>query len=56
MSDFDTHKLLLNLNNGTFDLSNMQLRPHRREDFITQLAPGRARRLCENGEIFRSAP
>jgi putative DNA primase/helicase len=39
MSDFDTHKPLLNLNNGTFDLSNMQLRPHRREDFITQLAP-----------------
>jgi putative DNA primase/helicase len=54
MSDFDTHKQLLNLNNGTFDLLNMQLRPHRREDFITRLAladyAGGA--VCERWERF----
>jgi putative DNA primase/helicase len=39
MIDFDTHKHLLNLNNGTFDLLQMKLLPHNRQDFITQLAP-----------------
>jgi putative DNA primase/helicase len=39
MTDFDTHKTLLNLNNGTFDLDAIRLRPHQRKDFITQLAP-----------------
>jgi putative DNA primase/helicase len=39
MVNFDTHKHLLNLNNGTFDLSQMRLLPHNRQDFITQLAP-----------------
>ncbi len=35
----DRDPLLLNVENGTIDLRTGQLRPHRREDMITKLAP-----------------
>jgi putative DNA primase/helicase len=34
---FDKHPLLLNVTNGTIDLETGELRPHRREDFITKI-------------------
>lgn len=37
--DFDTDPWLLNLQNGTLDLATGELRPWRREDLITKLAP-----------------
>ncbi len=37
--EFDTDPWLLNVNNGTIDLRTGELRPHRREDLITKLAP-----------------
>lgn len=37
--DLDQNPYLLNLNNGTFDLINMEFRAHRREDNITKLIP-----------------
>jgi P4 family phage/plasmid primase-like protien len=36
---FDSHPWLLNVENGTIDLQTGELRPHRREDLITQMAP-----------------
>lgn len=36
---FDQHAWLLNCENGTLDLRTGELRPHRREDFMTKLAP-----------------
>lgn len=38
-SQLDRNPMLLNLQNGTFDLERFELREHRREDFITKLAP-----------------
>src|SRR5262249_26244215 len=38
-SDLDTDRMLLNVLNGTLDLRTGELRPHRREDLITKLAP-----------------
>ena len=35
---FDRDWLLLNCQNGTFDLRNMVLRPHRAEDYLTKIA------------------
>jgi putative DNA primase/helicase len=35
----DTDKMLLNVLNGTIDLRTGELREHRREDYITKLAP-----------------
>ncbi len=54
MTDFDNHKNLLNLNNGTFDLDAMRIRGHDREDFITQLAPVdyRAETVCDRWMLF----
>jgi len=40
-SEFDPDPLLLNVENGTIDLRTGDLRPHRREDLITHLAPVR---------------
>jgi putative DNA primase/helicase len=37
--DFDREPFLLNVVNGTVDLRTGELRPHRREDLITRLAP-----------------
>lgn len=37
--EFDNNPFLLNVNNGTIDLRTGKLRPHRKEDFITKLAP-----------------
>jgi putative DNA primase/helicase len=37
--DLDGDKWLLNVSNGTVDLHTGELRPHRREDLITKLAP-----------------
>lgn len=37
--DFDRDPWLLNVQNGTLDLRTGELRPHRREDLITKLAP-----------------
>ena len=39
MSDFDTHRMLLNCQNGTLDLSRGVLRPHQREDYLTKIIP-----------------
>jgi putative DNA primase/helicase len=36
-AELDTHKHLLNFRNGTLDLRTGELRPHRREEFITKL-------------------
>lgn len=37
--DFDSHPMLLNCPNGTVDLGTGELRPHNRDDFLTQLCP-----------------
>jgi putative DNA primase/helicase len=39
INDFDRDPMLLNVLNGTIDLRTGMLRPHRREDLITKLAP-----------------
>jgi putative DNA primase/helicase len=36
---FDTHRDLLNCPNGTVQLRTGKLRPHRREDYLTRMAP-----------------
>jgi P4 family phage/plasmid primase-like protien len=38
-AELDTHPMLLNCRNGTLDLTTGELRPHSREDLITQLCP-----------------
>jgi putative DNA primase/helicase len=38
-ADLDRESFLLNVENGTVDLRTGQLRPHRREDLLTKLAP-----------------
>ncbi|HTE64421.1 MAG TPA: phage/plasmid primase, P4 family [Solirubrobacteraceae bacterium] len=38
-SQLDTNPLLLNVSNGTIDLTTGQLRPHSPEDFITKVSP-----------------
>ncbi len=38
-SEMDTDTMLLNVANGTIDLRTGELRPHRRADLITKLAP-----------------
>jgi P4 family phage/plasmid primase-like protien len=38
-TEFDKDHMLLNCLNGTVDLRSGRLQPHRREDFITRLAP-----------------
>jgi putative DNA primase/helicase len=37
--ELDTDPMLLNVENGTIELRNGALRPHRPEDLITKLAP-----------------
>ena len=37
--DFDKNDWLLNVNNGAIDLRTGRLQPHRREDYITKIAP-----------------
>jgi putative DNA primase/helicase len=37
--ELDQDPLLLSARNGTIDLTNGELRPHRREDFITKMVP-----------------
>jgi putative DNA primase/helicase len=39
ITDFDTDPYLLNVQNGTLDLRTVELRPHRREDLLTTIAP-----------------
>jgi len=39
LSQFDADPWLLNVQNGTIDLKTGELRPHSREDYITQVAP-----------------
>src|SRR6266404_1667330 len=36
---FDTNPLLLGVSNGVIDLKSRELRPHRREDFLTKIVP-----------------
>lgn len=38
-SEFDQNPWLLNVQNGTVDLRTGELRPHRRDDMLTRLAP-----------------
>src|SRR5262249_47236941 len=38
-ADLDRDPYLLNVANGTLDLRTGQLRPHRREDLLTKMAP-----------------
>jgi putative DNA primase/helicase len=39
LRDFDRDPYLLNVSNGTIDLKTGVLRPHRKEDLVTKLAP-----------------
>jgi putative DNA primase/helicase len=39
VDELDTDPWLFNVNNGTIDLRTAELREHRREDYITKLAP-----------------
>lgn len=39
LADLDRHAHLLNVANGTLDLGSLTLRPHRREDLLTQCSP-----------------
>jgi putative DNA primase/helicase len=39
LEQLDAHPFLLNVANGTLDLTTGRLRPHRREDLLTKLAP-----------------
>jgi putative DNA primase/helicase len=39
ITDFDTDLMRFNVANGTLDLTNGELRPHRREDLITRISP-----------------
>ena len=39
VNDLDANPWLLNCTNGTVDLRNGELRPHRREDLLTKLCP-----------------
>ena len=41
ISEFDNIPLLLNLDNGTLDLSSMKFREHKSDDFITQISPAK---------------
>jgi putative DNA primase/helicase len=54
IADFDRNPYLLNLQNGTFDFRNFELRPHDPADMITKIAPVKfdARALCERWERF----
>ena len=45
---FDSDPWLLNVENGTIDLRNGELREHRREDYITKLAPVPYLPVCES--------
>src|SRR5262249_26057261 len=38
ISEFDTDHMLFNVKNGTLDLRTGELRPHRREDFISRIS------------------
>src|SRR4051794_31627585 len=38
-ADLDRDPMLFNVQNGTLDLRTGELRPHRREDFITKISP-----------------
>jgi putative DNA primase/helicase len=52
--DFDTDGYLFNVGNGTVDLRTGELRPHRREDLISNIAdvPFDPRAACELWEEF----
>ncbi len=39
LAQFDSDRLLFNVSNGTLDLRTGELRPHRRDDFITKFSP-----------------
>src|SRR5262249_40664409 len=39
IAELDRNPLLLNCMNGTFDAQSGELRPHRREDYITAIIP-----------------
>jgi putative DNA primase/helicase len=54
LSAFDTNKYLLNLQNGTFNLQNFTLQPHRAEDYVTKMARARFdhRARCPRWDSF----
>ena len=54
LADFDRDKLLFNCQNGTFSLSELALRPHSAEDFITKVSRViyNAGAVCERWERF----
>jgi putative DNA primase/helicase len=54
LSAFDTNRLLLNLQNGTFNLQSFILQPHRAEDYVTKMARVRFdhRAKCPRWEQF----
>lgn len=49
---FDSDPMLINLQNGTFNVATGELQPHRREDFITRICLG-AYNQTARGEVFR---
>jgi putative DNA primase/helicase len=56
LADFDKNRLLFNCRNGTFDLTEMQLRPHSSYDYITKIAKAQylVGKNCERWEQFIS--
>ena len=54
LSDFDKNKMLLNCQNGTFNLEIFGLQPHRAEDYITKITRVRYdhEAVCERWEKF----
>lgn len=56
LNAFDHDRLLLNCQNGTFDLREMKLRPHSASDYITKMARAKfvEDAACERWEVFIS--
>jgi putative DNA primase/helicase len=54
LSAFDTNRYLLNLQNGTYNLQNFTLQPHRAEDYVTKIARVRynPKACCPRWERF----
>jgi putative DNA primase/helicase len=54
LNAFDCDRLLLNLQNGTFDLRNMTLQKHSATDYITKIAKAKyaSDTICERWELF----
>jgi len=54
LADFDCDKMLLNCQNGTFNLKDFDLKPHRPEDYITKISKAKYDHtaICPRWEQF----